>query len=839
MGDRFLTDLRYAARLFVRAPVWTVVAVMSLALGIGANLLICSIVDAVLLRPFPYRDPSRLVFIWGTKNDAVRRGISGLDLADWRARNRSFESLDAFLGQLTFSIGDSGDSVAGACIGPSVLPLLGVEPARGRNFTASEAAPGTDTAVIVSDAFWRTRMGASPSAVGSALRLNGRVYDVVGVTPAGFFFPDTQTQILVPTPCGASNFFDRGGAYAHAIGRLRRGVSPAEAERDLDAINRDLARLYPATNANVTAGVQPFRNVVVGKYEQALWLLLGAVGAVLLIACANVAHLQLARAVDRRTELAIRAANGADRPRLFRQLLTETFLLASIAGVCAMAFAAAGIRLIRSLSLTDIARLDAARIDLRLAALAAALALLSALIAGVGPAWRAAGVRINDVLKLGGGVTGFPARRYLRDLLATTELALATLLLVVAGLLIGSFVRLSRAQWGFDASRLLLVTMATPPDVRASREARAEWIEEVRARVAAIPGVESAANADGVPIRFAWKPSSLAIDGRRVTSSWSAAGWTVAHGYFKTMGTRILEGREFSEQDSGKAEPVMVVSQELAGLLWPGASAIGRHLQLLELRQVDGKLAPDIEARLRRHDRSVESDPTVMQIAGGLTWRVVGVVEDVRAFGLDLHPPPAYYIEPRQAPWAWSRMGLGGQYLVVRTRAEAPPVSASLKSTIVAVNPRVLIRSIESMSEIVARSIGGRGSNRLMMVVATLFGALALVLTTTGIFGVVLHTINQRLPEVGVRVALGATRADVRRLVFGYGLRVLAGGLALGLTLAWAASRTLRSMLFEVTPTDVPTYAIGVAILALAVLAACVVPARRAVRFDAARLLRS
>ena len=839
MGEAFLADLRYAARLFVRAPAWTGVAVVSLALGIGANLLIFSIVDAVLLRPFPYHDPAKLVFIWGTKNDAVRRGISGLDLADWQARSRSFESLDAFLGQMTFSIGDSGESVAGACIGPSVLPLLGVEPVRGRNFALNESRAGNDSAAIVSDEFWHTRMGASPSAIGSTLRLNGRVYEVVGVTAAGFFFPDTHTQILVPTPCGASNFFDRGGAFAHAIGRLRPGVSPVQAERDLDAINRDLARIYPATNANVVAGVQPFRNIVVGKYEQALWLLLAAVGAVLLIACANVAHLQLARAVDRRTELAIRAANGANRTRLFRQLLTETFLLASIAGLCAMAFAGAGIRLIRSLSLTDIARLDAARIDLRLAALTAALALLSTLVAGVWPAWKAAGVRINDVLKLGGGASGMSVRRNLRDLLATTELALATVLLVVAGLLVGSFVRLSRAQWGFDASHLLLVTMTTPQDVRVSREARAEWMEAVRARVGAIQGVESVANADGVPIHFAWKPSNLAIDGKRVTTSWSAAAWTVAHGYFKTMGTRIIEGREFSGQDSGTAEPVMVVSRDLARQLWPGASAIGHRLQLLELRNVNGKLAPDIEARLRRHDPSLESDPTVMEVAGGLTWRVIGVVEDIRAFGLDLHPPPAYYLEPRQAPSDWSRMVVVGQYLVVRTREGAPPLATDLKSAIATVNPRVQIRGIESMSEIVAQSIGGRGSNRLMMVVATLFGALALVLTTTGIFGVMLHTVNQRLPELGVRIALGATRGDITRLVFGYGFRVLTTGLALGLTFTWAASRTLRSVLFELAPTDIPTHIGGVAILALAVLGACVIPARRAARFDPARLFRS
>jgi predicted permease len=535
MADRLRTDLGYAIRLFARTPAWTAVAVMSLALGIGANLLILSIVDAVLLRPFPYRDPSRLVFIWGTKDDSVRQGLSGLDLADWQVQNRSFESLDAFLGQLTFALGDSGEAVPGACVGPSVLPLLGVQPALGRTFVAADASPGADTVAMVSDGFWRTKMGGSPSAIGSTLRLNGRTYEVVGVTPAGFFFPDTNSQILVSTPCGAANFFQRGSPFAHAIARLRPGVSVADAEHDLDRINRELAKIYPDTNRNMTAGVQPLRNIVIGKYERALWLMLGAVGLVLLIACANVAHLQLARGVDRQMELAVRAANGAGRMRLFGQLLTETILLSFMSGAGALALAWWGVRLLRSLSLSDIARLEAARIDLRLAAVAAGLSLLAALIAGLWPAWKAAGVRIHDVLKLGGCGTMPSARRNLRELLATTELALATVLLILAGLLIGSFVRLSRAQWGFDPDRLLVVSVMRPPDAAASREGRERWTEAVRVQIAAMAGVETVASANGVPIKFSWRPTPLVRDGKRL--DWTAAGWTVSHGYFRAIGT--------------------------------------------------------------------------------------------------------------------------------------------------------------------------------------------------------------------------------------------------------------------------------------------------------------
>jgi putative ABC transport system permease protein len=835
--DSLVGDVRYACRLLVRTPAWTTVAIISLTLGIAANLLIFSIVDAVLLRPFPYRDPSQLVFLWGTKDDSVRRGISGPDLEDWRQQNRSFAGLDAFLEQWTFSVGETGQSVTGACIGPSVLPILGVSPALGRNFVGSDARPGAAAVAIVSHAFWRNWLGGRPDAVGSTLVLNGRAHEIVGVTAAGFFFPDTNSQILVPTPCGLSNYGDRGSPTVHAIGRLRAGVSVSQAEQDLDAVNRRLAQAYPETNKLVSVGLQPLRNIVIGKYVRALWVLLGAVGLVLLIACANVAHLQLARGVDREMEMAIRAAAGADRRRLFLQLLTESLLLAWGAGVCALATAWVGIRVIRSLALTDIARIDSARLDVRLVAFAVGLSLLVTLISGVWPAWKIAGVQVSDVLKLGGGSVTRSSRRHLSELLATTELALATVLLIVAGLFIGSFVRLSRAQWGFDPSGLLIVSLRTPPDAAAAREAFADWVETLRLRIRHVPGVDSVANADGLPIKFSWWPSQLAIDGRLVTTNWGAAGWIVSHGYFATMGTRLLEGREFTDGDGPSAEPVTVVSRALAQKLWPGQQALGRRFQILILRTVNGKLAPDIEARIRRRDRSLDSDMSAREIAEGKSWRVVGVVEDIRAFGLDLVPSPAFYLEYRQAPRG--RSSMGWQYLVVRTRGDVSGLAQSLKTTISSVNSGVQIRNIEAMSDLVAQSIGGRGSTRLLMLVAALFGSLALLLTASGIFGVVLHTVNQRLPEIGVRIALGASQADITNLLLQYGLRIIAGGVALGLTLSWVASRGLGKLVFEVKPTDPSTWAVSVTVLVVSVLLACAIPIRRARQFDAARLFRA
>lgn len=832
--EQFTSDVRGGLKALARSRGWTAIAVGSIALGIGANLLVFAIVDAVLLRPFPYQHPSQLVFLWGTKSDEVRRGISEPDMDDWRDRSHSFAGIDAFLEQIPYSVGDSGETVNGTCIGSSVLPILGVAPVLGRNFTADDTAGAGQPVVIVTDAFWRTWMGAASSAIGSTLTLNGRSFQVVGVTPKGFFFPDTNSQILQASPCGMTNFRDRGTPVMHAVGRLKAGVSLAEAQTDLDLINTRLAHAYPESDKNATVGLQPLRHIVVGKYEEALWLLLGAVGLVLLIACANVAHLQLARGVDRKVELAVRSAIGADRRRLFAQLLTESLVVASAGAVCALGLAWIGIRVIRSLSLTDIARIDAAQIDMRLMALAALLALGVSVVSGVWPAWKSAGVDVNDALKLGAGTVTITPKRAARELLATTELALATVLLVAAGLLVGSFARLSTARWGFDPHDLFIVgPLRTPTAAAGSPETFAAWTESVRSRLSAIPGVQSVAAGAGMPIDYTWSPSQVRVNGR----TFEGAGWTIWEGYFRTLDTHVIEGREFDARDDASAQPVAVVSRAFAHKCWPGQSAIGKPFQLMYFRTVNGKIAPDIAARMRKHDRSVLDDPSAWEVAGGITWRVIGVVEDIRAFGLDYSGEPAFYLSYRQAPprWNWRT----GERFAVRTHGDPGALLANVRRAVASVDPTVRVSSLKSMSDLVAHSIGGRGSTRLMMLVSALFGALALLLTMSGIFGIVLHTVTERLPEIGVRMALGADRGDVARLLLGYAGRIIVGGIAVGTAAAWALSQTLRALVFGVTPTDPTTYALSVALLVGCVLIACAVPIRRAVRVDPTRLLRA
>ncbi len=815
---------------------------ISLALGIGANAVTFSLVDAVLLEPFPYHEPERLVLLWGSKSESVTRGISGPDLDDWRQQSRSFEDMDAFLGNEKFSLGaEASDMVPGACMGARVLPLLGVQPALGRNFVAADERRGAAPVAILSHALWRTRFASDPGIVGRAIRLGGQPYEVIGVTPAGFFFPDTDARLWVPSPCGLTEFDRRGVPLLHAIGRLRTGVSTQQAQSDLDDVNRRLARAYPDTNRGTTTGVFPLRHIVIGKFERALWMLLAAVGVVLLIACANVAHLQLARGVERETELAIRAATGASRSRLLRQLLTEAVVLAALAGALGVLLAWAGVRAIHALALTDIPRMDSAKLDLRVLGFTLAVSLITGIVAGVWPAWKASRVRVSDTLKSGGLATTGAGRSQLRDLLAISEIAGAIALLVVAGLIVRSFVHLSRSEWGFNPDRLLLIDVQAPPEMKNQRAHAGEWADSVVARLRAIDGVERASRSDNAPIRWqSWKPTVLAVEGEMVTKDWSAGTWLVGHDYFATAGIPILEGREFGEDDTAAAPSRVVISQALARKLWPNQRAVGKHLQLLELKTVNGELAPEIVARMKRRDRTLESDPNVFQPVEGRSWEVIGVVGDVRMFSLDITPDAALYVDHRQNPRSrqWMDMSTFWVKFLLRTRDRPTDVAERAKAAVLSVNPRATFREIAAMQDVVSEKIGGRGTNKLMLLVSILFGGLALTFAVIGIYGVVSHTISQRIREIGIRMALGAGRADVVRVVMGYALRLLAAGLALGLTAAWAITRGLQPQLSGVTVTDSATYVTAVVVLSSAVLAACLLPLRRALRFDPVTLFR-
>jgi predicted permease len=836
-------DLRFALRLLARSPGWTAVAVLSLALGIGANAVVFSLVDAVLLKPFPYHDPEQLVLLWGAKSESTTRGISGPDLEDWRQQSRTFSDMGAFLGNEKFSLGaEASDTLPGACMGARVLPLLGVHPVLGRNFVAADERAGAPPVVMLSHALWRTRFASDPGIVGRTIRLRDQPYEVIGVTPAGFFFPDTDARLWVPSPCGLTGFDTRGVPLLHAVGRLKIGVSPEQAQSDLDDVNRRLAQAYPDTNRGTTTGVFPLRHIVIGKFERALWLLLAAVAVVLLIACANVAHLQLARGVERETELAIRAATGANRSRLLRQLLTESVLLAALAGALGVLLAWAGVRAIHAFALSDIPRMDNARLDPRVLGLTVVISLMAGVVSGVWPAWKASRVRVSDTLK-SGGVTTTGARSQLRDLLAISEIAAAITLLVVAGLIVRSFINLSRSEWGFNPDKLLLIDVTVPPELKKQRDPANDWAESVVARLRGADGVERASRSDNAPIRWTvWRPTWLGVDGGMVTRGWSAGTWVVGPDYFATAGIPILEGREFGGDDTAAAPSRVVISQALARKLWPNQRTVGKRLQLLVLKTVNGELTPDVIARMKRHDQTLGNDPNVWEPVEGKSWDVIGVVGDVRMFSLDIVPNPALYLHHRQTPragiWGVDNSSFSLKFLV-RTRNRPGAVAERAKAAILSVNPHASFREIVPMQDVVSAKIGGRGTNKLMLLVSTLFGGLALTFAVIGIYGVVSHTISQRIREIGIRMALGAGRAAVVRVVMVYALRLLVAGLALGLTAAWATTRGLQPQLSGVTVTDSATYATAVIVLSCAVLAACLLPLRRALRFDPVTLFRA
>jgi putative ABC transport system permease protein len=830
-------DLQFALRLLMQSPVWTAVAVLSLALGIGANTLAFSLVDGVLLKPFPYRDPERLVLLWASKNEETTRGITGPDLQDWRDQNHTFEDLDAFLGNIKFSLGsEASDTVPGACMGARVLPILGVQPALGRNFVPADERSGASSVVMLSDGLWRTHFGSDRTVVGRSIRLDDKPFEVVGVAPAGFFFPDTDARLWIPSPCGLRGFDSRDTPLLHAVGRLRTGVSLQQAQTDLDDVNGRLAQAYPETNRGRTTGVFALRHVVIGKFERALWLLQAGVVVVLLIACGNVTHLQLARGIERETELAIRAANGASRLRLARQLLTESLALALPAGALGALLAWAGVRAIHAFAFTDIPRIETVRLDGYALAFTFAVSLITGIVSGVWPARRASGVRVGDTLKSGSQSTTDGKRTQLRDLLAITEIAAAITLLVVAGLIIRSFVYLSHAEWGFNPERLLLIDVRVPPEFKKQRDPADQWAAAVVERLRAISGVERASRSDGVPIRWAsWKPTALAVDGTIVTKGWTAGTWVAGPDYFATAGIPLIEGREFNGEDTAGAPDRVVISQALARKLWPNQHAVGKRLQPLVLKTVNGKPAPEVIARIKRRDRTLETDPSAMVPVEGRTWEVIGVVGDVRMFSLDLTPDLALYLNyqqnPRSPAWGMDMSGFEVKFLL-RTTGPPAGIVDRAKAAILSVDSRATVREVAPMQDLVAAMIGGRGTNKLMLVVSALFGGLALLFAVIGIYGVVSHTISQRAREMGIRIALGAKRPDIVHIVMGYSIRLLVGGLALGLVTAWAATRGLQAQLSGVTVTDPTTYGVALILLSGAVLAACLVPLRRALRFD-------
>jgi predicted permease len=803
--ESFIQDVRYGLRQFRRSPGFAAVAVLTLALGIGANTAIFSALNAVVLRPLPYKDPGRLAVLW---TDNLRQNLheartSYLNFDDWKKQNRVFEDM-AFCSSFTVNLTGGGEPerIVAARVTPNLFSMLGVSPIRGHTFTPEDEARG-NRVIVLSYGLWQRRFGSSREVLGKSLEIDGARAVVIGVMPATFQLPGSDVQFWEPHamfPGWNRTKFERGVPSGYVVGRLKPGATFGEAQADLNLVGSRLARQYPDLASNMdfagfAVNVVPLSVQITGKrIRVALWLLSAAVVLVLLIACANVANLLLARGAGRKRELAIRAALGAGRGRLLRQLLTESVLLSLASGTLGLAFAAFGARTLVRLAPQDVPRLQQVGIDRALFAFALGLSLLTGILFGLAPAWKVSKSDPQEALKKRGrGLAGSMAIRGTHGLLLISEYALAVLLLAGAGLLIRSLLRVQAVDPGFRPERVLIARV-----VQSSIKPEAQWAElypQALARIMLIPGVQAAGAIDN--LFFQSNPDDTIIpEGQTVTASGTGAEQVMDDGisvdYFRAVGVPLLKGRLFSEQDSRNSPRVAIINQTLARRFWPSEDPIGKRFRF-------GFQKP--------------TDPWIS---------VVGVVGDMRRDGLTRVPVSQAFLPLTQDP-------ARGMDFVVRAASDPLTLAAAVRSAIGSVDKTVPVFNVSTLDEQLHEQTAPM---RLETALLSAFATLAMLLAAIGIYGITRYSVAQRTHEIGVRMALGAKRVDVLTLVVGQALQLTLAGVGIGLFGAVALTRFLSSLLYEVKSTDLSTYVIVSLTLTAVALIACHIPARRATKVD-------
>jgi predicted permease len=790
-----LQDLRYASRMLVRQPGTSAIAILTLAIGIGANAAIFSAVDSLLLRPLPYDDPDRLVMIWEKRQaeGVYDNVVSPADFFDWVRMNTVFESIAA---QATSTVDWTGGGepvrLFAGSVSPSFFRVLGTRMAHGREFREDEAIVGRQMVVILSHGLWQRRFGGDPGAVGRTVTLNGSVREIVGVLPASFEFPDRTIEMWLPlalTP--GPGLSSRGNHFLEVYARLKPGTSLEQARSDMDRVGGMLSKDYPEANANHGAWVIPLRDQLVTPVRSSILLLLAAVGFVLLIACVNVANLLLARATTRRVEIAIRGAIGAGRLRLAGQALTESLVLGVAGGLAGLVVARWSIDVLRALvpENLEIVGLQHLGLDRRLLVFTVLLSMATSIVFGLLPAWHFASQRLEGALKDGSRTQG-RTRRRVRQLLVVAEVGLASLLLVGAGLTVRSFQTVLRAESGISAGGLLTALVTLPSSRYRGDNVSAATFADLESRFRTIPGVRSVALTNALPLSGQDTRRNVAVEGFPSTAQAPTRAHvrSVTTDYFRTIGMRVVEGRAFTTDDRRDAPQVVIVNQTMARRYWPDSSPLGKRVAL-----------PD----------------------GG--WcEVVGIVRDVRHWGLDRPVNPELYFPMPQLPYPVMTV-------VVASEGEASALAAPLREVLRTVDRDLPLSSVRTMDEVVARSVSVR---RAGMSVLGMFSVIALVLAAAGIYGVMSHLVAQRTGEIGVRMTMGARPWDIVRMVLLEGMAQAVLGLALGLGAAVLLMRTFQSYLYEVSPADPLTLVTVAALLGVTAALSCVVPARRAMRID-------
>jgi putative ABC transport system permease protein len=798
--------IQHAVRSLLKSPGFTLASIVALALGIGANTAIFSLVNAVLLRPLPYKDPTKLVILWQQPPSGGMNDLSAADFQDWRDRNRSFEQMAAITGgAFNFTGGDLPVKVSGLMVSSAFFSTLGVMPALGRAFLPEEERPGSERVVILSDALWKRRFGGDPGIVGKNISLNRQSYLVAGVMPPGFQFIGAESELWTPLVLDP-NRANRNFYYLQAVARLKSGITIEQARAEMNTISRQLALEYPKSNQGWGASVILLSDNVVGNARTAIFVLLGAVAFVLLIACANVANLLLVRAAGRQKEFAIRAALGAPRLDIARRMLTESILLAVAGGALGTLLARWNIATLIALHPGDIPRLNEVAIDLRVLAFTLLISLLTGLLFGLAASLRSPNI---DAIREGGrGSSGGRHEGHTRNVLVVAEIALAGVLLIGAGLMIRSFAALTNSATGFPTNNLLTMNVGVQEERYSSEQQIASDFERATQRIRAIPGVLSAAAATNLPVG-GWNQGRVFTIESRAPESASeilAAGYlSVTPDYFHTVGLPLRRGREFSIQDRVGAPDVVIISESMARRYWPNENPIGKRIL-------------SASHQFRGHGLGVPAPR-----------EIVGIVGDVQHLQEPTDGSNEMYVPQAQNTLPFT-------YFIVRTAADPMRLAQPIMRAVNEILKESPVASVKTIEDRLAESFS---RPRFQMFVLGIFAAVALLLAAIGIYGVMAYSVTQRTQEIGIRIALGADSRQVLTLILRNALKLALAGVLLGLTAALACTRLMTALLYDVQPTDFPTFAGVSALLIGTALFASLIPAWRAAKTDPARTLRS
>jgi putative ABC transport system permease protein len=821
--DTLWKDIRYSLRMLRNRPIFTAIIALSLALGIGANSAIFSVVNAVMLRPLPYREPESLVMVWETRlrTGSSRMRVGPDNFHEWQKTSSVFEELAAFtaLDQKTLTGSGEPEQVQIHRVSANFFPMLGVQPELGRVFSQKEDMPHTvkkeesphgDRVVILSYGLWQRRFGGDPGVLGTTINIDGVGHSVIGVMPPGFKLNEETADVWVPLGLDPAKGYSAAGfgRFLWVLARLKPGVTVEQAHAEMNVIAGRLQQKDPVLNAGVGVNVVPIYRQVIGDIRQTLLTLFGAVFFVLLIACSNVANLRLAQASAREKEIAIRASLGAGRRRLIRLLLTENLILAALGGALGLLLAFGLVNLLVALGPTNIPRLSelaASPLDGRVLGFTLFISLLAGVVSGLAPAWHASTLDLNQMLKEGGRSAMSSARSArLRSLFIVAEIALALVLLVGCGLMIRSFLRLQATDPGFNPQNLLTMRLLLPPPAYLEGPKRTAFFEQTVQQIEALPGVESASVVSILPLHTGSGLTSFSmpfmIEGVHALDQPNKPGADVRlvnSNFFKTMGIPLRMGRDFTQREiTEKDARVIIINETMARQFWPNESPLGRRV------------------RLNRPTEPLDE--------------IIGVVGDIKITDFESEVRPTIY-------WPHKSWALAFGAVLVRTTVDPASLSASVINKIHDMDPVLPIADVRPMEQVLWRSIARPRFNTLLL---TVLAAVALALAVMGIYGVISYAVSQRTHEIGVRMALGAQTGDVLKLILKHGMRMTLAGVGLGLAASFALTRTLSGLLYAVKPTDPATFIAVPLLLSAVALLACYIPARRAAKLDPLKTLR-